>query len=77
MKILPSFPPASDDRYAGRRSRIVIQVVEIWTDGARGLDEAREAEAFRIATGAADRAFHSNLNDLDWIEATLHLLEAA
>jgi hypothetical protein len=65
----------ADDLYIERRGRIAIQAVEIWTDGARGLDDGSETEAFRVVTAAADRAFHSNLNDLDWIEATLRLLE--
>jgi hypothetical protein len=62
-----------DDRYAGRRDRVVVQVFEKWANGAT-LTEEREADLMLLVTAAADLTYNSRINDLDWEEAALKYL---
>jgi hypothetical protein len=64
---------AEDDRYTPRRERVVIQVLEKWTHGVL-IRSDLEAEMTQAVRAAADMSFTSKINDLDWEDATLALL---
>lgn len=58
------------DMYAGRRERLLIQVVARWT----GIDFNDDESINAMALSAADATYHAKINDLDWQSATLRRL---
>ncbi len=58
------------DVYTDRRERVVVQVMEKWTRGL-SIREDLEAELTQAARAAADMAYTSEINDLDWEAAAL------
>jgi alkylhydroperoxidase family enzyme len=62
--------PYADLLYAGRRERLLIQVIARWT----GIDYNDNEAVNAKAQAAADATYHGKINDLDWQAATLRRL---
>ena len=60
----------TDDLYASRRERLLIQVVSRWT----GIDFNDDPAVAARAADAADATYHPKICDLDWQAATLRRL---
>lgn len=56
--------------HAGRRERLLIQVVARWT----GVDFNDDPDVNAKALAAANETYRAGINDLDWQAATLRRL---
>jgi|HubBroStandDraft_3_1064219.scaffolds.fasta_scaffold80171_2 hypothetical protein len=60
----------TDSLHANRRARVAIQVFSRW----KGHDDPTDDDLAAVER-AADVAFRRDINDLDWEDATLRLLD--
>ncbi len=60
----------SDLDFAGRRERVLIQVIARWT----GIDFNDDPDVNAKALAGADETYRADINDLDWQRDTLRRL---